>query len=115
MLQVTDISNDAIQNFTVNLSDGNRLVLTLRYIPTQNCWYLDIDYKDGEFVLYGTKVVTSYDLLLHWEKIVPIGIAITTEENSEPWFIDDFLTGRCKMFILENKDDFEAIKELRGF
>lgn len=115
MLKVADITNDPNQKFTVNLSDGKKLVLTLRYLPTQNAWFLDIDYDNGSFVLFGTKVVSSYNLLLQYEYLIPVGIAVLTENNSEPYFLDDFVTERSVMYILEDKTDFENVKEYRGF
>lgn len=115
MLKVADITNDPIQKFTVNTKDGKKLVLKLRYLPTQNAWFLDIDYNNGSFVLFGTKVVSSYNLLLQYEYLVPFGIAVLTENQSEPYFLDDFITERSTMYILEEKSDFEAIKEYRGF
>ena len=115
MLKVSDITNDPSQKFTVNLNDGKKLVLQLRYLPTQNSWYLDIDYDNGSFILLGTKVVSSYNLLLQYEFLIPIGIAVLTENQSEPYFLDDFVTGRSTMLILEDKSDFEQIKEYRGF
>lgn len=115
MLKVADITNDPSQKFTINMKDGKRLVLEMRYLPTQNGWFMDIDYDDGAFTLKGTKVVTSYNLLLQFEYIVPFGIMILTEGNSEPFFLDDFVTGRSSMYILEDKSDFEDIKDFRGF
>ena len=55
MLKVPDITNDPRQKFTINLPEGNRLALEMRFCPTQNAWYLDIDYNDGEWVLKGTQ------------------------------------------------------------
>ena len=115
MLKVPDITNDPRQKFTINLPEGNRLALEMRFCPTQNAWYLDIDYNDGEWVLKGTQIVTSFNLLLLFENVLNFGIAILTDGNSEPYFVDDFLTGRCTMYILESKADFETIKKYRGF
>lgn len=110
MLKVPDITNDPRQKFTINLPEGNRLALEMRFCPTQNAWYLDIDYNDGEWVLKGTQIVTAFNLLLPFENVLNFGIAILTDGNSEPYFVDDFFDGQMHYVYFGKQGRFEAIK-----
>lgn len=114
MLTINEITADAQQKHTVNLDNGKTLVLELMYYPTQLGWYLNVDYDDGAFKVNGIRICTHYNLLQQWTHIVPVGIMVRTDGNGEPMLVEDFLTGRSSLSVLQ-AEDLEELEALRGF
>jgi hypothetical protein len=104
MRLIDKISDKAFQQFSV-LSEDNKLInFTLRYLPTQRAWIADI----GDTT--GLHLTTSPNILRNLVNILSYGIAIITTDGLEPFFIDDFATGRCKMYLL-NSADIQSIED----
>ena len=109
-MQLLDtISNDAKQKHTILLTkDNSSIVLQLTYKPTQIGWFLDVEYEEKDFAVYGLRVTTNLNLLNQWRNILPFGIICYCDDNQDPLSIEDFLVGRAHLAILNE----EEVKEL---
>lgn len=109
MQLINNITNDASQKIAV-LFDGTakKIVLELVYRPTQTGWFLDVTYED--FILRGIRVCISKNLLSQWQNQIPFGLLVVSADGQEPFFVEDFITDRVKIAVL-NKEEVEAIDD----
>lgn len=107
MKQISNLTNDPRQEFQVFTEDGNTLYITLYYYITQKSWYYDFTY--GDYTCLGSRVVLTPNSIRHLKNILPFGIAFLTDSKAEPYSLEDFASGRIKMYIL-NKDEVQEIE-----
>ena len=100
MEQLQGIGAHYNQRFSYTFK-GEQIIFVLRYAPMVESFFIDVSYKD--FSVKGLRVVQSYNILKQWERIIPFGIAIVSENNLEPLLIDDFLDN-TKMYIIDNEE-----------
>lgn len=109
MQLLNNITNEPFQKITVLFDDtAKKIVLELTYRPTQKGWFLDITYED--FILKGIRVCAALNLLSQWDKVIPFGLLVVSADGQEPYFIEDFITDRVKMAVL-NKEEVEALND----
>lgn len=104
------ISDAGSQRFFLTGIPGQRIVMDLRYMPSQELWMMDIEY--GDFALRGIVVTASVNLLRNYKNIIPFGISCTTIDGLDPYYIDDFSTQRASLFLMD-QDDVQAVE--RGY
>lgn len=102
MKQLTEISTDPKQKFTVLTEDNQSFELLLEYSDQQQCWFYSITF--GILSINGSRVVTGANILRNYKNVLPFGIAITTDDLSEPFLIDDFSTSRVRFFVLTEEE-----------
>jgi len=102
MRQLTEISKDPKQKFTVITEDNQSFDLSLEYSDQQQCWFYSVTF--GILSINGSRIVTGVNILRSYKNVLPFGIAIDTDDLSEPFSIDDFSTGRVKFYILTESE-----------
>jgi len=103
MKQIQQITDYANQKQTISLPDGTTFQLTLYYVTRQNGWFIkELSY--GDFILKNVRVVSSPNLLYQNRNQIPFGIACFTENNREPMFQEDFLSGASQLFLLTSDE-----------
>jgi hypothetical protein len=107
MKQINNLTNDPKQEFQVFTEDGTTLYITLYYYITQKSWFYDFTY--GDYTCQGSRVVLTPNSIRHLKNILPFGIAFLTDSKAEPYSLDDFSSGRIKMYIL-NQDEVREIE-----
>jgi hypothetical protein len=90
------------QEYTVATEAGDLITLTLRYMPSQQCWAFGIVW--GLFSLQGAQLTIAPNILYNYANIVPFGFMVTSTDTIEPSYLDDFSTGRIKVYVLEQSD-----------
>lgn len=108
MRQITEIGSEATQLLQVVGENNERIDFTLYYKPSQQSWYFDIVYL--EFELRGVKMVNNPNLLRNYRNLLPFGINCIVEDGTDPYFIDDFTTGRVIVNLL-TEAEVEEIEE----
>ena len=96
------ITNDAHQRYFLTGNDDETITMTLRYLPSQESWFMDIAYND--FTVFGLRVVKSINLLRQWRNILPFGISCYSKDILDPVFIDDFQSERCALHLLDAEE-----------
>lgn len=92
------------ENSTVEIINAEKETYTayINYNSTRQGWFLDL--VSDNFSIYGIKITSNPNILKQWQKRLGFGIGVICENNSEPFFWEDFNTGRAKMFLLEPDD-----------
>ena len=102
MKQITEIGQEASQKLTLIGENGERITLNLSYKPSQQSWYFGIEYLS--FSLHGMKLVNSPNILRQYANLVPFGISCLLVDKTDPYFIDDFTSGRAVINLLNESE-----------
>lgn len=94
------------ENSTIEIINGNNETYTgyINYNSSRQGWFLDL--ISESFSVYGIRITSVPNVLRQWKDRLGFGICVLTENKSEPFFLEDFNTGRAKMYLLE-PDDLE--------
>lgn len=98
------------ENSTIEIINAEQESYTgyINYNTSRQGWFLDL--VSENFSIYGIRITTNPNILRQWQKKLGFGIMVSCENNSEPFFWEDFNTGRAKIYLLEPDDlDFEDI------
>ena len=108
MKQITELTNDSKQLYTVIGENGEQIKFNLYYYATQESWYFDISYLTT--TINGLKLTNFPNILRQWKNILPFGLACTVTDGFDPYYIDDFVNGRVSVFLL-NSDDVTTVEQ----
>lgn len=108
MQQITTLTNEPNQRHQLVLDSNDTVDFRLYYSARQQAWYFDFTYKD--LTCNGLKVVLTPNALRCFRRIIPWGLAFATEGYVEPFQLDDFSSGRIKMYVL-NTEDVQTIEQ----
>lgn len=110
---ITTIDSNAYQRFSYILDDGTVATFTLRFLPTQNRWLLDVEDETG-FKVTGIFVCCHPNLLDKWNNIIKYGINVSTNDAIDPFNQDDFESGYAFFSILSGDEINQATDYLNG-
>lgn len=102
MRQITEISQDPKQRFDIVTEDNDTFELKLEYSDQQEGWFYSLTF--GDLTANTARIVTGPNILRQYKNIIPFGISIVTDDQSEPVFIDDFSSERVKLFLLTEEE-----------
>lgn len=108
MQQIIDITAEPKQELFVRLNNGKIIHLKLEYVDSQIGWFMDIDYDN--IVSTCHRITNAPNIIREKLKIFPFGIGCSVEDGQEPFFIDDFFTGRASLYVL-SKEDVEYVEK----
>jgi hypothetical protein len=97
MKQLTNITADAIQTFTLLVGDEEAQI-TLRYYPTTQIWCFDLTFRNQS--IYGIKLSLG---ILHIDSYnFPFDFIVQDTSNLglDPLKLDDFEQGRTILYML---------------
>lgn len=92
------------ENTVINVMNTNneKFTIYLNYNTSRQGWFLDLESES--FKLYGIKITSVLNVLEQWKDKLGFGLYVDTENRSEPFFLEDFNTGRSKLYLLEPDD-----------
>ena len=102
MKLITTLTDAPKQQHTLVLYNNETADFYLEYCGRMESWYFSISYND--ITQKCIKVVLTPNALRHLRRIIPFGIAFISESQVEPFRIDDFISGRIKMYVLNEED-----------
>ena len=102
MNQITGITSQPKQHFSVQLDDGSQVAFVLEYRPQQLAWVADITW--GTWVLNGLRLVSSPNLLRPYFGEISFGLMILSEDNVDPLNLVDFEHGTSAVYLLNTAD-----------
>ena len=108
MLIINGLTNDAMQQLTLDGIPGVEINVTLRFMPRIQIWNMDVAY--GSFLAQGIPVLCSPNLLRQWRNIIPFGIACSNIYQLDPYTIIDFVNGNSTFYLLDG-DDVASIEQ----
>lgn len=110
--QITNLTNFADQVTQIQLSDGSVATMELIYQGAAERWIMNISY--GSFVKNGLNVCTYPNVLRQWKNILPFGLMFATADQTDPFDINDFSTGRVSVFLLDSTDVASVESQIFG-
>lgn len=116
MIQLNNLTDDAIQQLQVPLADGSLVTLTFTYRAATQRWTCDVQHPTipSGGAIYGMNLCVHPNILRQWRLIIPFGMAIESSDNGDPVTQEDFVNGRITVFILDNSDgntDVDQVEE----
>ena len=102
------IADVSFQRMILTGNKDQRITLVIRYMPTQESWFMDVEYND--FVCKGLRVTNSSNIMRKYRNVIPFGFSCTVTDGLEPMFIDDFKTRRADLYLLD-ADDVTTVEE----
>ena len=109
---ISNISNSEIQKSTIVLQDGREFNITLEFKKNQIGWFLSLEY--GSFKIDNVRLVTSRNMLYQWRNVLNFGLAVVTDRNQEPMFVDDLTSGRCRLYALSRQETVDYARYISG-
>lgn len=106
---ISNLTNFADQTTQLQLTDGTIATMELIYQGAAQRWIANISY--GTFVSDGIGLCCYPNILRQWKQILPFGIACVTADQTDPFDINDFSTGRVSMYLL-NSTDIKTIESV---
>lgn len=107
MQHITSITNRSKQKFTLVLENNETVDFLLYYLPRQQSWFYNFTYKNT--TCNCSRVTLSPNALRQFKRVIPFGIAFTADSYVEPFDLNDFLSGRVSMYVL-NSDEVKQIE-----
>lgn len=108
MRQITALTNEPRQRHQLVLENNDTVDFKLYYSSRQEAWYFDWTYKD--ITVNCSKVVLSPNTLRNFQRLIPFGICFDSDGFVEPFQLEDFSTGRIKMYLL-NQQEVQTIEQ----
>lgn len=102
MFQLTGVTSDPDQTFTTALSDGSKVTIRLVYRSRIQKFFVDVTW--GSWTANSLRVCNVPNILEQWTNVLPFGILCTVADGLEPFLANDFVSGRCGLYILEQAD-----------
>lgn len=103
MYIIQQITTSPSQELSLILYNGNILTLTLYYSNQQQGWFFNnITY--GTFILNGTRITVSPNMLNQYRNQIPFGIGCFTTLLREPTQQQDFSSNNFNLYILDQTE-----------
>lgn len=106
-LEIQNLSADALQRHIIAFEESE-ITLTLRFYPAVKMWAFDASYKDWS--VQGQKLSLGVLHIRSSNQAFDFWVVDTSGTRLDPYLIDDFSTGRCKLIMFDADD----MLELRG-
>lgn len=100
--QITNLTNFANQEIILQLPDGTTATMGLIYHGATERWIMNLTYGTQEY--NGIGICTYPNILRQWKDILPFGLMFATADQTDPFDINDFTTGRVSVFLLTQED-----------
>ena len=108
MKKLDGISATGTQSFSVLAYNGDTVNMAIKYNPATQQWFINVSWEN--FVLNGTRIFSSPNILNQYDKIIPFGLAVIVDGGGEPFLIDDFSSGRVGLYLLSH-DEVSAVND----
>lgn len=94
------LTNSAYQTVAFTTNEGKDVTLTLRFIPSQETWFIDVESED--LTVKGLALTSFIDLLDPYHNNISWGLYVWSADGFDPWRIDDFTSGRIQLAVMED-------------
>lgn len=107
MLKILNIGNETYQRHLI-LFEEQEIELKLRFLPTQEIWVMDVNYKDTQIL----NVKLSINVLHIRNFNLPFDFIVidNSGEDIDPFLKDDFKSNRCTLYLVEASE----MQKIRG-
>lgn len=102
MKQIEALTNEAFQLHHVILEDKSTADISLTYLPAIQRWQLDINHTN--LIMNCQLITINPNMIRQWRHTAGFGLACIAEGGVDPFQIEDFLSGRVKLYVLGSSD-----------
>lgn len=107
MQEITTITSSPKQRMTLILENNETVDFKLYYLGRQQSWFYDFTYNN--LTVNCSRVTLTPNALRQFKHIIPFGVSFSSDDEVEPFSIDDFVSGRIRMYVL-NKEEVQQIE-----
>lgn len=94
------LTESAYQTVSFVTAEGEDVTLTLRFIPSQETWYLDVESQS--LTTRGLALTSFEDVLYSYKNNISWSLWVWSKDGFDPWRVDDFATKRIQLCVLED-------------
>jgi len=98
------------QSLAFILADGSTINLNFVYKSAIERWSVNIAYKN--FTANGIILSTHPNLLRVWRNVLPFGMAVVSTDRADPFKLDDFMSGRISVYILDSTSENVEVQDI---
>ena len=109
-MQIISLNEQTVIEIINSKQESYKLAFSYNY--NRQGWFIDI--VSDSFKIYGLRITCNSNILRQWKDKLGFGIAIEAENDLEPFFQEDFLTERAKIYLLEPSDLEDQDNLLKG-
>lgn len=109
---LSTLNDNAFQTLSFITNKGEKVILTFRFIPSQETWFVDVE--SSSLTVRGLALATFVNLLDPYHNIISWGMYVWSKDGFEPWKVDDFSTGRIRVAITEDIENAIIEEFLNG-
>lgn len=102
MQLINEISSDPFQRLTLIGVNGEEIFLEMKYLTTQQMWTYNIQYQN--FRITGKTICSEPNILRKYRRLIPFGILVLTDNNLDPYLINQFSTGSAILGLLTEQE-----------
>ena len=103
MIEITNVSDDAHQKTSLALADGTMVIMTFDFLPRIQKWVMGV--TRDTFIYNGITLCYHPNLLRSFRRSISFGIACVPVDGVDPFDINDFASGRVKLYLLDNTEE----------
>lgn len=106
------LTDNAYQTVSFITNNGEAIKLTLRYIPSQQTWFFDVE--SNSLTVYGLALATFVNILEPYHNNISWGLYVWSKDGFDPYRADDFSSGRIRIAIIEDLENAVIEEFLNG-
>jgi len=99
MQQITNLSDEASQISKVVLDDGSVITFEIIYLPTIERWMMNVSHPT--ITVNNLILCAGPNVLRDFRNVIPFGLGCYTNDGADPFYIEDFASGRVSLFVLD--------------
>ncbi len=107
MLLISNLSDEADQISKVVLDDGSVAAFEFFYRPAIERWMMSVSHPD--LVVNLINLCAGPNVLRSWRNVIPFGLACVSTDGADPFYIEDFASGRITLYVL-NQAEVAAVE-----
>lgn len=106
------LTDSAYQSVSFITNEGEKVTLTLRFIPSQQTWFLDVE--SSSLTTRGLALATFKNILYQFKNKITWGLYVWSIDGFDPFKIDDFSSKRVCLAVLEDLENAVIEEFLNG-
>lgn len=109
MTRVDNLGDEPDQIVRLVLDDGSIITLELIYRPTTQRWTFDLSWPGPTaggpgLTVNGVNLCVLPNVLRPWRNNIPFGLLCSSTDGADPFYIEDFLSGRVSLYLMDAAD-----------
>lgn len=105
MNQIDNLTDAADQVVNLQMPDGSVGTLELLYMGSTQRWVFNFTHSQfPNGALNGQMLCVHPNILRNFKNLLPFGMTCLSTDGTDPVGIEDFVNGRCSLYILDEAE-----------